>query len=112
MNTIEKAGELLVEAEYCYATEIFQLTEKDDPYLCVIKLDCDPEEGIAPPVNPLVDTLEGRRQADAIEIYLIDKYINIDSIYHRQCPDGVTIGSYKKQQRFLTWALNFMIANG
>jgi len=60
MNINEKCAEILVECKFCEF-----VTDGN------IDIDTDQEVLRMDHINPFTDTLEGRRQADAIESYLI-----------------------------------------
>ena len=71
MNNLKKAAEILVECGYAkeIATHFYYMPEDSAIYVQFRKPDPF-DDSCQQKVNPFADTLEGRRQADAIEDWL------------------------------------------
>lgn len=65
MDITKKVAEILVECGYA--------RKAVDDYIVDIACGADGIAGIEVPSDPFIDTIEGRRQADAIEDYLVQK---------------------------------------
>ena len=70
MNELQKCAEILVECGYAY-----ECYERENQGWLI-----QHEKGMrmAYPVKPYMDTLEGRRQADAIEDWLVSNYVTCE----------------------------------
>jgi len=70
MNILQKAAEILVERGYAHHMHIDQRAHlRHNPPIDLILIDSD-VDNIRFSCDPFADTLEGRRQSDAIEDYL------------------------------------------
>ena len=105
MNTLQKCAEILVKCGYAksaghtwdkegWANGFEVFTIKDDERNCLSGREA---------CNPFADTLEGRRQADAIEDWLMFEYSGM------WCSGVTTLGNHQWRLDRIKWCIEELI---